>query len=227
MSSCISSWDAYLVCSVGSHCIYRVSDFPDEALEDSSSSKPPTPSQIKASIIAIFSSSNPRDIIMSYTETIHPWFSIFSHSTLSGDHPTAWDDTSVEFDLLCFAITILNFTPQELDGACIIRPEHRSMYLQSKSWIALLDAAGINSIDFVKAKLLINLYELSHGLYPAAYLSIAATVRAADALSAFQPPGVSHSFSEIVRDEYRIMWCGIAVVDRFAAQTICSKSAIH
>jgi hypothetical protein len=98
------------------------------------------------------------------------------------------------------------------------------MYLMSKAWISLLEGAGLNSIDFMKARLLVNIFEVSHGLYPAVYLSIAATVRAADALAAFQPQGVSRSLAETDAKEYMIMWCGIAVIDGFIAQIIC---AIH
>jgi hypothetical protein len=57
----------------------------------------------------------------------------------------------------------------------------------------MLEGAGLNSIDFVEARLLINIFEVSHRLYPAAYLSIAATVRAADAVAAFQLQGASQS----------------------------------
>jgi hypothetical protein len=45
------------------------------------------------------------------------------------------------------------------------------MYLISKAWISLLEGAGLNSIDFEKARLLVNIFEVSHGIYPAAYLS--------------------------------------------------------
>lgn len=101
------------------------------------------------------------------------------------------------------------------------------MYLMSKAWISLLEGAGLNSIDLVKARLAVNVFEVSHGLYPAAYLSIAAAVRAADALVAFQQHGTSQSYTETDRDEYRIMWCGIAVIDRFAIQMILRLALRH
>jgi hypothetical protein len=116
---------------------------------------------------------------------------------------------------------LLSSSPRELQGAYILSSEHRSMYLISKAWISLLEGAGLNSIDFVKARLLVNVFEVSHRLYPAAYLSIAATVRAADALAAFQREGVSQSLAETDPEEYRVMWCGIAVIDRFVTQIIC------
>ena len=94
------------------------------------------------------------------------------------------------------------------------------MYLISKTWITLLEGAGWNSIDFVKARLLITLFEVSHGFGIAAYLSIANVVRAADALVVFQQQGPSQSFAEQDIEEYRIMWWGIAILDRFATSMI-------
>ena len=96
------------------------------------------------------------------------------------------------------------------------------MYLKSKAWISLLEGAGLNSINFVKARLVVNIFEVSHGLYPAAYLSIAATVRAADALAIFHHEGESQPLAETDPSEYRIMWCGIAVIDRFVTQITCT-----
>ncbi|KAE9367121.1 hypothetical protein N431DRAFT_548747 [Stipitochalara longipes BDJ] len=176
-----------------------------------------TPANIKAQIIARLSSTDPREIMMTYFETIHKWFWIFSQSTLTMQHPTTWDTASVDFSLLCFAIILLNSAPQESQGAYILSFEHRSMYLKSKAWISLLEGAGLNSIDFVKARLVVNIFEVSHGLYPAAYLSIAATIRAADALALFHQEGGSQSLAETDPSEYRIMWCGIAVIDRYIA----------
>lgn len=93
------------------------------------------------------------------------------------------------------------------------------MYLLSKSWLALLEGAALNSIDLVHSRLLTTLFEVVHGFYPAAYLSIAATVRAADALSIYrcQEAPLSHS-SDLIgkkeREEYTELWCGIMILDR-------------
>lgn len=93
------------------------------------------------------------------------------------------------------------------------------MYLSSKSWLALLEGAGLNSIDLVKSRLLITLFEVVHGLYPAAYLSIAATVRAADALSIYNSEDASLSrsldvISKKQREEITELWFGIMILDR-------------
>ena len=93
------------------------------------------------------------------------------------------------------------------------------MYLSSKSWLALLEGAGLNSINLVNSRLLITLFEVVHGCYPAAYLSIAATVRAADALSIYNTEDASLSHSSYMinnkqREEISELWCGIMILDR-------------
>lgn len=66
----------------------------------------------------------------------------------------------------------------------------------------------------MKARLLITLFEVSHGFDIAAYLSISNTVRAADAFVVFRQQGASQTFVEQDLEEYKIMWWGIAILDR-------------
>jgi hypothetical protein len=180
-----------------------------------------TPFDIKTTLVASLSHTDPTKIMTTYNETIHPWFGIFSQPTIGGQYPATWAAASVEFALICYSILLLHRTPQQLHGVNALHPTHKSMYLMAKTWITLLEGAECNSIDFVKARLLITLFEVSHGFNIAAYLSIANTVRAADALIAFEQRGVSESLAVQNIWEYRIMWWGIAILDRFVAHMIC------
>jgi hypothetical protein len=92
-----------------------------------------TPSDIKATIIAKLCSTDSMEIVKTYSETIHPWFSIFSQSTLSKLDATTWDTASVDFALLCFAIVLVNSAPQESHGVYILHSEHRTMYLMGRA----------------------------------------------------------------------------------------------
>jgi hypothetical protein len=194
-----------LLSSLGQLCLYGDSDSTDEASENALNLDALIPADIKVNITKRLSSTNLSEIITTYSETIHTWVWIFSQSTLSREHPATWDTASVDSALLCFAIMLLNSAPRESQGAYVLSPEHKSMYLMSKARISMLEGAGLSSIDFVKARLLVNIFEVSHGLYPAAYLSIAATVRAADALAAFQLQGVSRSLAETDAASYNKM----------------------
>jgi hypothetical protein len=184
-------------------------------------------SDVKAKMIGALSDTDPTEIMTAYSEGTHQWFALFSENALSREYPNTWDAVSVDFVLLCFAVVLLNLAPQESNGAYILDSETWSMYLTSKASIALLEAAGqpsLNSIDFVKARLAVTIFEVSHGLYPSAYLSIAAAVRAADALVTFPRQGTSQPIAETDPEEYRIMWCGIAIIDRYSTQNGLASS---
>lgn len=62
-----------------------------------------------------------------------------------------------------------------------------------------------------------TLFEVAHGFYPAAYISLGATVRAADALEVHPVIDISplhHSNDETKRIETVLTWCGILILDR-------------
>jgi len=80
-------------------------------------------------------------------------------------------------------------------------------YLSSKSFLALVEGSGINSLEIIQARLLINLFEVGHGFHPAAAISMAATIRAADSR---QP-----QFQNVPNAEEEAMtWHGIIILDR-------------
>jgi hypothetical protein len=93
-----------LLSSLGQLCIYGDSESADEASGDALNPEALTPADIKANIIARLSSTTPREIMTTYSETIRPWFWIFSQSTFSRQHPTTWDTASVDFSLLALQL---------------------------------------------------------------------------------------------------------------------------
>jgi hypothetical protein len=48
----------------------------------------------------------------------------------------------------------------------------------------MLEAVGIASVEMLQGRLLTSIFEIGHGLYPAAYISAGANVRAAVDLGA-------------------------------------------
>jgi hypothetical protein len=99
--------------------------------------------------------------------------------------------------------------------------ETRSLYLLLKSIISTLEAVGINSIEMLQGRLLMTVFEVGHGLYPGAYISSGANVRAAVDL------GVNAtSFARLLNlhgsreraEEAQRLWVGIIAVDRSGPQ---------
>ncbi|KAF2799372.1 hypothetical protein K505DRAFT_265804 [Melanomma pulvis-pyrius CBS 109.77] len=180
-----------------------------------------TPHRIKADIIQNLSDLELNLIISVYSRCIRPWFPFTSEFKLYNHLPPTWNDASVDFTLLAFIILLFKASPQLSEGCHSFNSDIMSMYLSSKSWLALLEGLGLNSIDLVNSRLLITLFEVVHGFYPAAYLSIAATVRAADALSIYKSQDASlNRSSDLIgkeKDEVTELWAAIMIVDRYVA----------
>ncbi|KAH7025571.1 hypothetical protein B0J12DRAFT_771660 [Macrophomina phaseolina] len=181
-----------------------------------------TPHGLKLSIVQRLSDLEPRAIASTYSRAILPWFAFISESNLHSRLRQTWSDASVDLTLLAFVIALFDESPRQSEQCCSFRPDTMSMYLSSKSWLALLEGAGLNSIDLVNARLLITLFEVVHGLYPAAYLSVASTIRAADALYVYGSQGSSLTRSSDLLDKREVengaeLWRGIMVLDRYLA----------
>lgn len=86
--------------------------------------------------------------------------------------------------------------------------------------MAELEGQGHNSLDLIQARLFITMFEIGHGIYPAAYISIGSLVRAMDAHALFSEPNsaLGHSATEQeYQEECKQTWLGILIADRFAS----------
>lgn len=115
-------------------------------------------------------------------------------------HPPA------DYALLTLSMALIVASPDP-KGTSVETP----LYATVKTGIALVEAAGGFSIDLVKAKLLLALFEFGHGTEPATYVSIAALARTAAAI------GVnSRACADNVRSEEDLrLWWGIVTLDRY------------
>jgi hypothetical protein len=90
-----------------------------------------------------------------------------------------------------------------------------------------LEVEGSLSLLVLQAGLLVALYELGHGIYPAAFLSIGTCARYAHALginvSRTVPPSRVLTLVEV--EERRRVWWAIVILDRYVASTEQNKSA--
>ncbi|KAL6900060.1 hypothetical protein GGI43DRAFT_56031 [Trichoderma evansii] len=175
------------------------------------------PSHVKDAIMQRLGSITPDSVFSKYAQSIEPWFPIISHR-LQSQLPSSWTDASLDFTLLGLCIVMLSANPPPSSEVGSRPSEFKSWYLCSKSCIALIEGLGINSIEIVLARLFVSLFEVAHGFYPAAYISIGATARAADALAAhsgiFASPFHS-SNNKAERQETILIWCGICILERY------------
>ncbi|KAJ5049383.1 hypothetical protein NUH16_007901 [Penicillium rubens] len=90
------------------------------------------------------------------------------------------------------------------------------MYASLKSFVALLEAMGTNSLEMLQSRLLLTVFEIGHAMYPSAYISAAANMRAAVSL------GINATSEDLTKafqdsrkaEEARQTWRGITITNR-------------
>lgn len=124
---------------------------------------------------ALSSSEVIQEAVSVYFNTIHKWFPFISRKrmnlgiSLAGGGP--------DLTLLLLAIKLITITPPQSQSA-----DKVPLYWTAKHFFQRLEVAGTASILYLQSQILIALYEYSHALYPAAYLSVGSCVRYASLL---------------------------------------------
>ena len=180
-----------------------------------------TTTNIKASMIQSLAGRSSTDVSALYFQSIEPWFPVLGPSRMTTELSCSWDDATVDFTLLCLTIVLVcthpKYGPGIPDSAAF---DFQSLYLLVKSHCSLLEGLGINSLETVQARLLLTLFEMVHGIYPAAYITIGSTVRAADALTRMGELKSKSSLSEQDSEkwqQYLTTWCGVLILDRLVS----------
>lgn len=149
-----------------------------------------------------------------YFRTIHPWLPVISQTSYSNRLlPARIASESADFCLLNLTTYLVCTKP--VNGE--LTSQTRSLYLLLKTLVSTLEAIGISSIEMLQGRLLMTIFEVGHGLYPAAYISSGANVRAATDLgvNAASPERLFKIFGSQERaDEAQRTWSGIIVADR-------------
>ncbi|PQK17042.1 hypothetical protein BB8028_0007g02410 [Beauveria bassiana] len=104
-----------------------------------------------------------------------------------------------------------------LSGDVVTKTARTELYDLTKRFHFSITASGVFSLLVLQASVFIACYELGHGMYPAAFMSISACARYAVAL------GVDSSISEhadpkiqsLDLEECRRVWWAILAIDRF------------
>ncbi|KAB8254211.1 hypothetical protein BDV32DRAFT_143092 [Aspergillus pseudonomiae] len=153
-----------------------------------------------------------RAVAAIYFRTIHPWFPILAEAPFYECLSHIFTHSSPDLSLLTLCMVLLGANPVKDE----ITPRMRSLYILVKGYIASLEAIDVNSLELLQCRLLLTIFEVGHGLYPAAYISIGANVRAAVALGANEASKaeLEKTFKSSEKaDEARCTWRGIVITD--------------
>lgn len=119
----------------------------------------------------------------------------------------------LHFDLLSLCILLAITVP--MNGA--ISDRMMSLYTFAKGAVITLEDSETSSLALLQCRLLINAYEVGHGLYPAAYVSAGSNIRAAEAMgidTESDPELLKDIMSPTERQLAKSVWNGMVLLRR-------------
>ncbi|KAF2139475.1 uncharacterized protein K452DRAFT_77815 [Aplosporella prunicola CBS 121167] len=151
-----------------------------------------------------------------YFTTIHPWFPVICQTSYSNRLlPSRITAETADFCFLTLTMYLVCAKP--INGE--LTSQTRSLYLLLKGLVSTLEAIGINTVEMLQGRLLVTIFEVGHGLYPAAYISSGANVRAAIDMGvneASRGKLLNIFGSQERAEDAQRTWRGIIVADRYA-----------
>lgn len=148
-------------------------------------------------------------LIFRYFDTVHSWMPIISKARVKRVLDCAASEIQAEIAFLFSCMKLLLWKPQTGSP-----PEALPLYLIVKKVNLQLEMAGLQSLPTIQGGILIAVYELGHGIYPACYMTVAQCARQAISLGLHnrEAPHFLQPWADW-EEEIR-MWWFIVMMDR-------------
>ncbi|OQE44364.1 hypothetical protein PENCOP_c002G07116 [Penicillium coprophilum] len=147
-----------------------------------------------------------------YFETIHCWMPMISRKRIDLGIP--FQDGGPDLAMLFLAMKLATTHP----SSSIEPASSNSLYVTTKAFLATLEANSVVSLRCLQAMVLVALYEYSHSIYPAAWMTVGACSRYADMLELTPAGKTSRTMSPYTTwtevEERRRVWWAIFILDR-------------
>jgi len=156
-----------------------------------------------------------RLVAAEFFENNHPWMPIISKKRFYDHLMNPLSQPRADAIFLIFCMKLIAWSP--LEQANESKPKTET-YLVAKRFLVEAEAAGMFTFQLLQALLLVTFYELGHGIYPAAYMSVGACARYGLALGI---DGQTLSMSSnstltlLEQEERRRSWWTCLILDRF------------
>lgn len=151
-----------------------------------------------------------REVADSYFDTIHSWLPFVWKRKIS--QFTA----SVEMHPDPGMATLL--ASMKMITSAAGSPFGNRLYRIVKGYLTVLEDNGFLTLGVLQAAILITLYEIGHGIYPAAYMSIGRCARLGQMMGLHGNSSTSKSFKQPTSwgetEEIRRTWFAVLILDR-------------
>ncbi|QYS92706.1 Zn(2)-C6 fungal-type domain-containing protein [Trichoderma simmonsii] len=146
-----------------------------------------------------------KNLAAGFFATVHQWMPVISrirlHSLLTSQPLHQQEPDAI---LLLLSIKLILSVPEQNKSVSEI-------YVTTKQFFLMVETAGCLTLQLVQAGLMISLYELGHGIYPAAFSTIATCARYGTALG-IDDLAATDLTSAGGEEKLRVWW-GILIVD--------------
>lgn len=153
-------------------------------------------------------------VIMSqYFQTVHKWMPIISRVRLASLADSEVGSRRADLALLLLTMKLIQDVPGSSSNAV-----RDSLYLCAKEFAASLDIAGVYTLLKLQANMLIAVYEMGHGIFPAAYASMGCCVAQAMVLGIHHrdaPQILEQPRTWIDWEERQRIWWLIVILERY------------
>lgn len=161
-----------------------------------------------------YSANIARGVSKRYFETIHSWFPILSRTKFYGHilQQSSQPDGELVFLVMCMQLVLSTPPESKPSPQCCL-------YTHVKRYFVDLEIAGLLTITVMQAGLLIAVYELGYGIYPAAHLTIGTCARYGVALG-LDKEGSSWEHDSarwIEYEEKHRAWWAVSILDKYGA----------
>ncbi|KAL7959427.1 hypothetical protein V8C34DRAFT_313284 [Trichoderma compactum] len=157
-----------------------------------------------------------------FFHTIHSWFPMVSRKRFYDDLHVSTEGVSTASDLgfLLLAMKLMTWRPPSSEGDAPVADQtaRTSTYRAAKQFGFELEAAGVISLRVLQGMILVALYEIGHAIYPAAFMSVAASIRYAHGLG-IQPGGMHRlklPLTWVEEEERKRVWWSAFLLDRLS-----------
>lgn len=156
--------------------------------------------------------SNVSAISTAYFNSIYRRLPIISLQRFQTRLPSLCSSSPADYTAMCLCMHLVQQTP--VVGVDSMQSQ---LYVMVKSIISLMEATGYTTLDALQCRIIVAFYEMGHGIYPAAAISIGGCARLAIAI------GLNKSLElEVLSDEQRLegeerrrTWWAIVNLDRY------------
>lgn len=111
-------------------------------------------------------------VINDFFDTTHKWMPIISKKRMTRNMLNPLWEAGPDLALLFLCMKLMVTRPQES-----IESSQHPIYNAAKRFLSLMEGSGMASLLVLQAYVLVAMYEIGQAIYPAAWMSVGASVR--------------------------------------------------